>query len=491
MDAADSAMPRNPGRREAPVVIIGAGLAGLATALRLTEMGFPARILEVREEEDYPCNTRYSGGVLHVAFRSVFEDASLLSRAIRDRTAGYVEPEIADALASNSRRAVEWLCRQGITTASLQPDEGWKDCILEPLGFHDGIGLLWRDLGADRMMRLLEERLALSGVVIERGKRAMEILPREGACAEVIARHGEQTLRLSASTVVIADGGFQGDVGMLRRHITPNPDLLVQRGPGTSTGDGIRIAEAIGADTIGMESFYGHILSADALSNDRLWPFPFLDFVAGAGLLADSDANRFTDEGRGGVHMANAIARRWDPRPVFAIFDDAIWNEAGREFFAPPNPNLERAGGTLYKAEDLGTLAVYAGIPGDRLAALIAEHNEKVAAGKLGDLAPTRTDPGTKVRPIEAPPFYAAPGRAAITHTMGGLRIDASARVLDRNKKPIRYLYAAGNSAGGFEGGPTIGYIGGLMRALVFGLIAAEDIVQRAPETGGLPMSRD
>jgi fumarate reductase flavoprotein subunit len=74
---------------------------------------------------------------------------------------------------------------------------------------------------------------------------------------------------------------------------------------------------------------------------------------------------------------------------------------------------------------------------------------------------------------------------------MGGLRIDASARVLDRDKKPIRYLYAAGNSAGGFEGGPTIGYIGGLMRALVFGLIAAEDIVQRAPETGGLPMSRD
>ncbi|MGN6466956.1 MAG: FAD-dependent oxidoreductase [Rhizobiaceae bacterium] len=466
-----------------PVIVAGAGLAGLAAGLRLAELGVPVRVLEAREEELYPCNTRQSGGVLHVAFRSVFDDPSTLSRAVRERTALHVEQGIADTLASNARRAVEWLHGHGVTTASMQPDEGWKDCIVEPLGFHDGIGLVWRDLGSDRMMQRLEERLLAAGVAIERGMRAMEILRPDGSCDGLVVRHQGAMLELPARAIVIADGGFQGDAAMLRRFFAPHPDLLIQRGPGTSTGDGIRMAEAIGADTVGMDAFYGHLLSADALSNDKLWPFPFLDFVAGAGMLVDAEANRFVDEGRGGVFMANMVARRKDPRPIFAIFDEAIWNEAGCEFFAPPNPNLLRAGGTLHRADSLGELARIADLPGDRLAAQVAEHNARIA-GRLDSLSPARTDPGAKTRPIASPPFYAAPGRAAITHTMGGLRINATARVRDRTGQPIQGLYAAGNSAGGFEGGPTIGYIGGLMRALVFGLVAAEDIAERHSQAG-------
>jgi fumarate reductase flavoprotein subunit len=324
------------------------------------------------------------------------------------------------------------------------------------------------------MMRRIEARLTRSGGAIGRGIRATEIFFRERRCVGVAAEQGGKAFTMPARAVVIADGGFQGDADMLKRYIAPNPDLLVQRGPGTSMGAGIRMAEAIGAGTVGMDAFYGHVLSADALADDRLWPFPFLDFVAGAGMLADADARRFVDEGRGGVFMANAIARRQDARPVFAIFDAAIWNEAGREFFAPPNPNLLRAGGTLHEANDLDALAGLAGLPADRLAAAVAKHNAALAGGRLADLSPPRTDPASKVRPIATPPFYAAPGRAAITHTMGGLRIDASARVQTGDGTPIPGLYAAGNSAGGFEGGPAIGYIGGLMRALVFGLLAAE-----------------
>jgi fumarate reductase flavoprotein subunit len=469
----------------APAIVIGAGLAGVSAALRLAERGVPVRLLEAREERLYPCNTRQSGGVLHVAFRSVFEDAAILSHAVRDRTAGYVSQEIADALASNSRRAVEWLHGQGVMTAAMQPDQGWKDCILEPLGFHDGIGLVWRDLGADRMMQQLEEKLLGRGVAIERATRAIEIVVQDGKCIGLIAERAGRSFRLPVSAIIIADGGFQGDADMLKRHITPTPHLLVQREPGTATGDGIRMGEAVGAETIGMEAFYGHILSADALTNDRLWPFPFLDFVAGAGMLVEGDANRFVDEGRGGVFMANAIARHGDPRPAFAVFDAAIWDEAGREFFAPPNPNLLRAGGTFYEANDVRALADMAGFPPERFAAAISEHNAAIATGSLNTLSPPRTDSGAKIRPIAVPPFYAAPGRAAITHTMGGLRIDAAARVRKSDGTAIQGLYAAGNSAGGFEGGPTIGYIGGLMSALIFGLIAAESISQPKQRRSG------
>jgi hypothetical protein len=61
---------------------------------------------------------------------------------------------------------------------------------------------------------------------------------------------------------------------------------------------------------------------------------------------------------------------------------------------------------------------------------------------------------------------------AAVTHTIGGLRIDQRARVLDKEGRPLPDLYAAGADVGGIATG---GYASGLAAALVFGLVAAEE----------------
>jgi fumarate reductase flavoprotein subunit len=76
--------------------------------------------------------------------------------------------------------------------------------------------------------------------------------------------------------------------------------------------------------------------------------------------------------------------------------------------------------------------------------------------------------------PIAVAPFLAIPLCAGITYTMGGIRIDGDARVLREDGVAIPGLYAAGSTTGGIEGGPRIGYIGGLAKAAVFGLRAAE-----------------
>ncbi len=60
---------------------------------------------------------------------------------------------------------------------------------------------------------------------------------------------------------------------------------------------------------------------------------------------------------------------------------------------------------------------------------------------------------------------------AAVTHTIGGLRVDTSARVLDEAGAPLDGLWAAGVDAGGVATG---GYASGLAQALVLGLAAAE-----------------
>ena len=87
------------------------------------------------------------------------------------------------------------------------------------------------------------------------------------------------------------------------------------------------------------------------------------------------------------------------------------------------------------------------------------------------EAAPTRIDP-TEL-PFEPPPGHGRrrPRRAGITHTIGGLRVDEQARVLDEDGAPIDGLFAAGADAGGIATG---GYASGLAAALVLGLAAAE-----------------
>jgi fumarate reductase flavoprotein subunit len=75
---------------------------------------------------------------------------------------------------------------------------------------------------------------------------------------------------------------------------------------------------------------------------------------------------------------------------------------------------------------------------------------------------------------LDRPPFRAIPLVAGVTFTLGGLRVDGHARVLDGTGTPIAGLYAAGGTMGGLHGGPRVGYAGGLLEAAVFGLLAGE-----------------
>ena len=72
------------------------------------------------------------------------------------------------------------------------------------------------------------------------------------------------------------------------------------------------------------------------------------------------------------------------------------------------------------------------------------------------------------------PPFYAIPAIAGVTYTMGGIAIDAHARVLRDDGSPIPGLMAAGAVTGGLDGGPRSGYVGGLMKSAVFGYLAGD-----------------
>jgi fumarate reductase flavoprotein subunit len=227
----------------------------------------------------------------------------------------------------------------------------------------------------------------------------------------------------------LATGGFQGSSELVARYVRPAAPLRLRANP-WSSGDGLRLGLARGgAVTAGMDEFYGRNMP-DA-------PFTEAEFVPLAQLY-----------GR--------YAR--------------VYNEQGEEFF-------DRE--VSWSETDL--VQATARQPGARAWYVLDDEalEQRVRGRSVAEmvaLAPTAVPP-------EALPFP-APARAkvavrvvpGITHTIGGLRIDTHARVLDESGAPLPGLYAAGADVGGISTG---GYASGLAAALVLGRVAAESALTR------------
>jgi fumarate reductase flavoprotein subunit len=457
------------------VVIVGGGLAGLVAANRARQLGLDCLVIEAGTYADYPCNTRICGGVFHVSFTTIAHRPKVLAAAIADRTYGHAPADQIAMMVDNTGRVLPWLRSEGINFVR-GGHEQYLSYILAPPKWSKP-GLDWRGRGGDVLVRTLTRNLLQRRGEISLATRAVELLMDGRRCIGVAAIRRGRREELRARAVILADGGFQADPAMLARHVSPAPHRLLQRNARSGVGDGARMAAALGADLVGLDWFYGHLLSADAHQSQRLWPYPVLDHLAAASLILDSDARRFTDEGLGGIAIANAVARLDGPRWPMVLFDERAWHgRPGTYHTAPPNPHLERAHGTLHRAATLEGLAAKAGFARDRLLAAVAEYNAALAAGTLAKLEPPRTEVRAKAMPVAAPPFYAAPACAGITYTMGGVRIAPSTAVLRADGSAIDGLYAAGSTTGGLEGGPGAGYVGGLGKASVTGLLAAETI---------------
>jgi fumarate reductase flavoprotein subunit len=462
---------------EFDVLVIGAGLAGLVAANKVAEGGLKVRVLEKSPDIAYLCNSRYTGGLFHVAMDDMTGDPAWVRSNLMRVTRNTADPALADALTKNARRTLAWLAAQGVRLIKAGPD-GLRRNALAPPGMRR-TGLNWNGRSGDVMLRTLGKRLEARGGYLSRGVRAERLLMQRGRCIGVeVSSNGAEPVRLNARAVVIADGGFQGNLDLLRRFITARPEQLLQRNAQSGQGWGLLMAEAVGAKLIGTDRFYGHVHDRNAMTNPGLWPYPVVDSLTTAGMVLDSRAQRFCDEGLGGVFIANAIAGLEDPLSAVVVFDDATWNGPGRDWILPANPNMLNAGGELITANSLRELAGKLGLDANALSATVERFNQLCDTGLADDQVP-RTTGVYKAWPVRNGPFHAIKLCAGITYTMGGIATDAQGRVIDSANNPIPGLYAAGACTGGLEGqGGAAGYSGGLSKSSVFGMLAGESIIQ-------------
>jgi fumarate reductase flavoprotein subunit len=323
------------------VIVIGAGIAGLVAANRAAQLGKRVIVLEKSKDEKYLCNSRYTYGTFHINFTDVGADEDVLLGKIEACSEGLARKDLARAIAKDGRRLMQWLQGEGIDIVNLG---GYGTNVLSP-PWRTGFGLTWQNYGADIALQRLETNFQKRQGRILRGSRARALTLIFGGI-EIEVEQPDGVQKLSAPSVVIADGGFQANLDMIRAHISSAPEKLLARNGGTATGDGLRMAQAVGAASTGLDMFYGHLHSRDAMNSVRLWPRPYADELAAAGIVIDADGRRFADEGLGGIYLSNAVARLGDPLGATIVFDQAIWDGPpgrghARLNFATPRPVLE------------------------------------------------------------------------------------------------------------------------------------------------------
>lgn len=457
----------------ADLIIVGGGLAGLTAGVRAAQLGLRPLVLEQGDGEDYPCNSRQSGGILHIGFHDPCRPTQELVDIIARLTGGEAKPELARALAQTGARLIAWLQDQGGKFMRFNPQEGYRWCMSPPRALRAGVD--WKKRGPDVMLRQLASTLVEMGGKLQLRARVEGLLIENGHCVGAHGMCEDQPYEWRARYCILADGGFQANRLLVEKYITPRFDALFQRGASTGRGDGLLMAQAAGAALTDCNRFYGHLLCSDAKNSDQVWPYPEVDAIATAGIVVDGSGRRCVDEGRTGVSLANELASQPCIERLFAVFDASIWNGPGTTARIPANPLLERAGGTILRADSVAELAQKLNVPAAALAQTLDDYNHAVEAGSLQNLDIPRSD---KAQPyaIRTLPLMAIPICLGITYTMGGIEINEHAEVLDKGRQPIPGLFAAGATTGGLEGGKGSTYIGGLIKAGCFGLLAAERI---------------
>jgi fumarate reductase flavoprotein subunit len=460
---------------ETNLAVIGGGLSGLTAGVTAAERGLSVHVFERGADERYPCNSRFAGGAFHVAYTDPTSDPSGLVDAINRVTKDEADPNLATVVAENAARTIYWLRDHGVDfSPGPTPMHKFMVTPHRPML----AGLDWPGHGPDEMIKTLTRKLLAAGGTLLRDAEALELLMDGEACKGMSVRIGEDDpIQVSAKSVLIADGGFQGNPNMVGKYIAKRPDLLVQRSAGTATGDGIRMAEAAGAELIFMERFYGHFLAREAMQREGFSPYPQLDQIAAAAIVVDNTGRRFVDEGLGGIYMSNVVSRFDNPAATFTIFDRDIWEKGpGVKSVYPANPTIERSGGTVYRAESPADLARQLEVNPGTLTETIESYNNCLQDGSRLAQGIPRSDHAVPAAPLDTSALLAIPLVVGITNTMGGIAIDATMRVKRPDGSTIDGLYAIGGSTGGLEGGGTIGYVGGLIKAALTGLIAGEAV---------------
>ena len=349
---------------------------------------------------------------------------------------GINDPELVETLCANSADAIDWLDEHGITLHNVSSFGG-----ASVKRIHRPVNAEGKTVSVGSyMIPLLQENCEKAGVKMMLDTTATEILTDTNGAAVGVKATGAsgETVTVNAKAVVLASGGFGANLDMVVKYKPELKGFMTTNAPGIQ-GQGIEMAQAIGAATVDMDQIQIHptveantaALITEGLRGD-------------GAILINEEGQRFIDEvGTRDVVSAAEIAQTGSYS--WLVVDQAMV-DASSVIQGYIKKGYTVTGATY---EELGKAM---GVDAAAFAETMDKWNGYVEAKNDPDFGRT-----SFANPLNTAPYYAVKVTAGVHHTMGGLKINANTEVLNEKGEVIPGLFAAGEVTGGVHGANRLG----------------------------------
>lgn len=438
------------------LIVIGSGAAGLTSAIQAKELGLNPIILEKMDKLGGN-STRASSG-MNAAETLVQLDHQVVDSYAEFYQETYVgggklnNTELLKYFTEHAALSIDWLAAHDIELTDLTITGG-----MSKMRTHRPASMA--PIGAFLVTELLKQIKKLA-IPLFAGTKVTELLTDSDdniSGIKVVADGTPNTINTKA--VILATGGFGANQEMLVKY---RPDLegyKTTNQPG-ATGDGIELAEHIGAKVVDMNQIQVH----PTVQQDGPHAYLIGEAVRGEGaILVNKSGQRFINELDTRKTVSEAIDTL-NEGGAYLIFGQEIRDRVKAvEFYDSI--------GLVTTGQSIEELADKAGLDAKNLVTTVSDWNAAVAAGadsKLG--RKTGMDRG-----IQTGPFYAIHIAPAVHYTMGGVGINAKTQVLRDDNSVINGLYACGEIVGGLHGNNRIGG-NSISETVIFGRQAGQQV---------------
>lgn len=443
------------------VLVIGAGIAGLAAAVSAREAG-AGRVLVLEKGPMIGGHAAYADGSICAVYpklqkKAGIEDSpALMARQLWEWGGRQGDLRLIETLARGSGSAIDWLQSMGVR---FMP----RVYVSYPGSYPRAI-TSHPDRGGFEYIWALNRRARALGVEVLLNARASALTSSGGRVTGVQVERSGRTETVAARSVVIATGGFSANKAMVRRFAPQgfDPDAGSSANPGGrhfdgADGDGIRMAQEAGAALSGMSE-----VELITRHGGRL-----LDY-AGGDIYVNAEGRRFVNEN---------VPHREQARAILAQPGQVIWVITDSKSLKGPVLQHKLAIGEVRQAASVEEMARAMKVPRRSLEETLSRYNGFVERGRDLDFGKT-----VFTQKIDTPPFYFGRETLEAHYTIGGIRINPQAAVLRANGTAIPGLWAAGETTGGVHGTSRQGGAA-FTDCLVFGRIAGREAARAARRT--------
>ena len=478
------------------VLVVGGGNSGLVAAIEAQNQGAKVILIEKGPKKSRGGNSRLSNAYFRVAtesqrdIKALLEGVELLKEAEIDTfskdefysrvmrlTDGYADKRLTEIYVSRSLEAVLWMKDQGVQW-DLNPAFAFKKG--NHLYWPNHLTFLQAKGSGEGLVEMLYKSAESKDVNILYDTAARKLVMDGSAkVCGVIAKTAQGLIQIAANSIILTCGGFQANPQMRASCLGTNWDLVKVRGTRYDTGDGLFMAQEIGASTTGhWGGCHASVLGEDA---------PMIEAASSASerysfnysITINRNGKRFVDEGENVTDYIYAkFGRKILIQPgsvAFQIFDKKVF----------PLLRSEYQDALRVETNSLEEIAEQLDINREEFLSTISEFNSAIANDEkefrphecdgrhTKGLTPDKTNWALK---IDTPPYRAYAVVCGLTMTYGGLKTNEKAQVMDTSDRPIRGLYAVGELTGGYFYNNYPGGTG-LTRGAVMGRIAGKEAV--------------